>query len=124
VPFDWSEYASLGSKLASDASYASQARLRAAASRVYYAAHWAARARVEAQPYGPIPRAQKDKHREVIRRCEESGNPTLQYVATLLDRALEKRVKADYRADEVFKEVDFGVTNNSYARIVRQLASL
>jgi uncharacterized protein (UPF0332 family) len=121
LSFDWQEYANLANKLASDEAYHKEGRLRAASSRVYYAAHWQVQTHLKRENPSLVIGEGKNVHREVIRLCIESQVPALEQVGQHLSRMLECRVDADYKNWVDFREGRFGLAMSCFGAICGML---
>jgi hypothetical protein len=117
VSFDWQEYANLANRLANDETYHKESRLRAASSRVYYAAHWRVRSHLQEEKPGLVIDVNKNVHKEVVRLCTESRVSALEQVGLNLSRMLHCRVDADYKNWVDFGEVRYGTAIRCFGAI-------
>lgn len=122
MPFDWKAYAELAESLWGHADFNAEARLRTAASRFYYAAHWRVRLHLESahtQSFGSM-----DVHRAVVDACRCSHSSRLRVIGEKLFRLKGKRQHADYEARLEFVDIDLATARRSYSDICSALQAL
>lgn len=97
MKFNWSEYLILARQLAEKETNpaSEEAKLRAAASRAYYAAFIKARNFLRDRSGLVIPR--KNTHRYVIQQFKSSPNQARKKVGRRLERLRDYRLLADYQ---------------------------
>jgi len=127
MTFDWTEYLTFAQALLSDPTSPgpSEAALRSAASRAYYAAFHCALD--SAQATGYLPSFTGNDHRDVPRyfRNRKPPNKIAKKIALGLDRARDLRRKADYEDDLNTKPSYLAEdTIKKAQRIIANLASL
>lgn len=108
MTFDWGDYLNLSRTLHAEAKVAApleQSKLRCAASRAYYAAYWACRAKLE-PPGGFGIDGTHGKVYSAVLKLQNKGPSGS--IANTLKRLRQLREKADYEADTDLKvkEVD------------------
>lgn len=91
--FDWKDYFELSKELM--ASTSSEAKLRSAISRFYYACYCECRNRLRDTP-DEIFDTSSDAHREVKNIYENNSDTTKQFIGTNLEQLRKYRNKADY----------------------------
>jgi uncharacterized protein (UPF0332 family) len=114
--FEWRDYLDFAKGLVAS-SERSEASLRAAASRAYYAAFHKSREAVERELGAKL--GQDAVHAEVIRRLrQQSGTETL---GANLDRLRKTRSHADYNADSAFPARHAEIAVDLASDVLRQL---
>lgn len=100
MSFDWSGFLGIATAMYADAvatkgTPLTEAKLRSAISRAYYAAHHKSKVHVEKSPGVRVSRSGK-AHREVIDYLKASKHHPDQLAGVKLDRLLIARERADY----------------------------
>jgi uncharacterized protein (UPF0332 family) len=121
MPFDWQQFASFSDRLCRDSNYQLEAAYRVAASRYYYAAHWAARQLLESAL--GITFATERVHKDVVDKCLFHVSPSMRKAGERLKRLMKRRNVADYEAEPEFQKQDCDSAGFEYLGLIGALGN-
>jgi uncharacterized protein (UPF0332 family) len=121
MSFDWQEFASFSDQLCRDSDYRSEASFRAAASRYYYAAHWATRLLLESTLGMTFGR--EKVHAKVLDKCTYHVSRDMNRVGVRLKRLMDRRLHADYETEPEFRKREADEAGFDYLGLIGSLSS-